>query len=148
MEGLQEQRSWWQRNWKWAVPAGGCLTLIIIVMVAIGIGAFGLVEKIKENTDYDGVIAMVQTNEQVIEVLGTPIEQDGIGSYNISINNGDRTSGAVLPIKGSKGKGVLYVTTSGKKDHIIYEQLEVYLENKDTTINLLPLIENNSLESI
>lgn len=145
---LIPEQSWWKRNWKWALPTGGCLTLIVIVVVAIGIGAFGLVEKIKENTDYDGVIAMAQTNEQLIEELGTPIEQDGIGSYKISFKNGNRTSNAVIPIKGPKGKGAIHITTSGKKDPIIYEQLDVYLENKDITIDLLPLMEKSKLESM
>ena len=140
--------SWWKRNRKWALPVGGCLSLIIIVITVIVVGAFGLVESVKENTKYDEVIAKAQSNEAVIDALGTPIDQDGIGSYNISITNGHRTSSATIPIKGPKGKAELYVSTSGKDDNLTYEQIEVYIEYLDQTINLLPLEETKVLESI
>lgn len=137
--------NWWKRNWKWALPTGGCLTLLILFITIVGLGAFGIVKNVKENTNYDTIIAKVQTHEAVTGVLGTPIEQDGIGSYNISINNGDRTSGATIPIKGPNGTGQLYVTTSGKGDSKTYTQLEVYIDKTEEVINLLPLeIEESS----
>ena len=65
------QPSWWKRNWKWALPAGGCLTLILVIIAVVGFGAFKVVQNVKENTKYDEVIAKVQTHQEVIDALGS-----------------------------------------------------------------------------
>ena len=101
---LIEQPSWWKRNWKWALPTGGCLGIVIIFIAVIFFGVSKVVSSVKEQTNYDDVLAQVQQNQQVISVLGEPIEQNGIGSYNISITNGDRSANAVIPIKGPNGE--------------------------------------------
>jgi len=33
---LLPEQGWWKRNWSWAVPVGGCLTVLIIIGVSIG----------------------------------------------------------------------------------------------------------------
>lgn len=134
---LAEQPGWWKRNWKWAVPVGGCLTIIILFIAIIGFGAIGIINSVKENTNHDEVIARVQTEKEVTDILGEPIETNGIGSYNISISNGNRSAKAVVPIKGPNGKGEIYVTTTGPKENPVYEQLEVYIFDEDRIIQLL-----------
>lgn len=139
---LIERPNWWKRNWKWFVPVGGCLTLIVIFIVAIGLGAFGIINSVKENTSYDEVLAKVILKSEVAQELGEPIEKNGIGSYKFNYSNGDQTSSAVIPIKGSKGKGEIYVTTTGPKENPVYKKLEVYIEAKDSIITMMPLNEH------
>ncbi|RMB56417.1 hypothetical protein EAX61_14360 [Dokdonia sinensis] len=139
---LVEQPSWWKRNWKWAVPVGGCLTIIILFITVIGIGAAGIISSVKENTNHDEVLAKVQTEQEVIDALGEPIETNGIGSYNINISNGNRSAKAVVPIKGPKGNGEIYVTTTGPKENLVYEQLEVYIFDEDRIIPLLEVTDD------
>ena len=135
---LIERPSWWKRNWKWAVPAGGCLTIIIIAVVLIVGGAFAFANKIKTASGSDEALIQVQSNQEVIAVLGTPIESDGFGSFNISINNGVKRSNATTPIKGPNGTGVIHIITSGEDDEKVYEVYNVTVDGSDQVIELEP----------
>ncbi|WP_405251317.1 cytochrome c oxidase assembly factor Coa1 family protein [Dokdonia sp. Asnod3-C12] len=135
---LIERPSWWKRNWKWAVPAGGCLTIIIIAVVLIVGGAFAFANKIKTASGSDEALIQVQSNQEVIAVLGTPIESDGFGSFNISINNGVKRSNATTPIKGPNGTGVIHIITSGEDDEKVYEVYNVTIDGSDQVIELEP----------
>ena len=134
---LAEQPGWWKRNWKWAVPVGGCLTIIILFISVIGIGTFSIINSVKENTNHDEVIARVQSEKEIIELLGEPIETNGIGSYTLDYRNGYRQAKAIVPIKGPDGKAEIYVITTGPKENPVYEQLEVYIFDEDRIIQLL-----------
>lgn len=135
---LIEHPSWWKRNWKWAVPAGGCLTIIIIAVVLIVGGAFAFANKIKTASGSDEALIQVQSNQEVIAVLGEPIESDGFGSFNISINNGEKRSNATTPIKGPNGTGVIHIITSGEDDEKVYEVYNVTIDGSDQVIELEP----------
>ncbi|WP_405221154.1 cytochrome c oxidase assembly factor Coa1 family protein [Dokdonia sp. Asnod1-B02] len=135
---LIERPSWWKRNWKWAVPAGGCLTIIIIAVILIVGGAFAFANKIKTASGSDEALIQVQSNQEVIAVLGTPIESDGFGSFNISINNGEKRSNATTPIKGPNGTGVIHIITSGEDDEKVYEVYNVTIDGSDQVIELEP----------
>ncbi|WP_339845616.1 cytochrome c oxidase assembly factor Coa1 family protein [uncultured Dokdonia sp.] len=137
---LIERPSWWKRNWKWAVPAGGCLTIIIIAVVLIVGGAFAFANKIKTASGSDEALIQVQSNKEVIAVLGTPIESDGFGSFNISINNGVKRSNATTPIKGPNGTGVIHIITSGEDDEKVYEVYNVTIDASDQVIELEPKV--------
>ncbi len=135
---LIERPSWWKRNWKWAVPVGGCLSVIIIAVVLIVGGAFAFANKIKTASGSDEALIQVQSNQEVIAVLGEPIESDGFGSFNISINNGEKRSNATTPIKGPNGTGVIHLITSGEDDKKVYEVYNVTIDGSDQVIELDP----------
>ena len=74
----------------------------------------------------------------MIAVLGEPIESDGFGSFNISINNGEKRSNATTPIKGPNGTGVIHLITSGEDDKKVYEVYNVTIDGSDQVIELDP----------
>ncbi len=83
----QIKQSWWKSNWKWVVPTGGCLGVIIIAIAFISYGAYKLTDKISEETSVFallGIIQEVQKSPEVKKCLGTPIRFEGLGdgSYN------------------------------------------------------------------
>ncbi|AEE18901.1 cytochrome oxidase complex assembly protein 1 [Dokdonia sp. Hel_I_63] len=135
---LIERPSWWKRNWKWAVPVGGCLTVIIIAVVLIVGGAFAFANKIKTASGSEEALIQVQSNQEVIAVLGEPIESDGFGSFNISFNNGEKRTNATTPIKGPNGTGVIHLITSGEDDKKVYEVYNVTIDGSDQVIELDP----------
>jgi len=86
------KQSWWKRNWKWALPTGGCLTIIIIAIAFISYGVYQVADKITEGTNlfaFMGVIQEVQKSAEVRETLGTPIRFEGLEeqSYDPSESN-------------------------------------------------------------
>ena len=131
-----EPRSWWSRNWKWVVPVGGCFTIIIGGILLLGTAIFGFFSSVKSSTGANEILLMAQTNPQVIEALGEPIEEDGIGSYSVKINNGFKTNEVTLPIKGPKSEATLKVKSSGSDDDRVYEVFEIYVDETGETIDL------------
>ena len=135
---LIEKPSWWKRNWKWAVPVGGCLSIVVIGVILIVGGVFAFANKIKTASGSDEALAQVQSNQEVIAVLGEPIESDGFGSFNISFNNGEKRTNATTPIKGPNGTGVIHIITIGEDDKKVYEVYNVTIDGSDQVIELEP----------
>lgn len=86
MEGYN-RKSWFRRNWKWLLPVGGCLTLILMLMVLVGTLFFGVTKMFANSEPYQYALEQASTNEKVIAVMGEPIEKKGIVSGNMSLSD-------------------------------------------------------------
>lgn len=131
----QPKKNWWDRNWKWFVPTG-CLSLILLFCLFIGGLFYGVTSMMTNSDAYKEAMNKAQHNEIVIQKLGTAIEKDGMvsGSINTSGNSGN--CNLEIPIKGSKGTGVLFVVAH-KKVKWNFDELSVYVNATDEEINLL-----------
>lgn len=134
---LIQEKTWWQRNWKWVVPTGGCLTLIIIFVGFIGTIIFGVTKAISGTEPYQNSLSKAQQNEQVIELLGEPIETTSIMQGSISYSNGDGSADIRIPIKGPKGEATIYVVGEKRYDEWTYSEMEVRIDQNNEVINLL-----------
>ncbi len=103
----------------------------------IGIGAIGIINSVKENTNHDEVIARVQTEKEVIDTSRRTYRNQRNRQLQHHDFKWNRSAKAVVPIKGPNGKGEIYVTTTGPKENPVYEQLEVYIFDEDRIIQLL-----------
>jgi len=137
-EPIAEQ-SWWKRNWKWAVPAGGCGCLIIVVIIAIVFGVFSFKNLLNENDSFNEAFIRAQNSEAVIALLGEPIEKDGLGNYNIKWENSRQYSDLRIPIKGPKGEADLFVYAEIKDDTVDYKILKVVIDDTQEEIDLLEI---------
>ncbi|MFT6415997.1 MAG: hypothetical protein ACJARZ_001339 [Dokdonia sp.] len=134
---IVEQPSWWKRNWKWVVPVGGCLTLIIVGIILIVTIVFGATKIISGSGPYQDSVAKAQNNEQVIELLGEPIETVGIMQGSISFKNSNGDANIRIPIKGPNGKATIYVVGEKRNDVWTYSEQEVRMEQNNEVIILL-----------
>ena len=139
---LEPQPSWWKRNWKWVVPLGGCFTVMVIAVVAMGSIFYGVASAIEESQPYEYALEKINTDEDLIKTLGSPIEKDGMvqGSYNY--NNGEKSAKMTIPIAGPKGKGTLFVEATGEDDEWTYDVIRVEIDNSET----FEIIEEEVLE--
>lgn len=115
--------SWWNRNWKWFVPTG-CLSLILIFGFFIAGIFFEVTSMIEKSDAYKGAMEEVRKNKLVTEKLGTSIESDGMTSGTINVTNETGNCDVEIPIKGSKGTGILFVVAH-KKGKWTYDVLSV-----------------------
>ena len=129
------RKNWWDRNWKWFVPTG-CLGLIVLFGLFIAGIFFGVTSMMKDSDAYKESMTIVQHDKSVNNKLGSPIEVDGMVSGNISIHNDTGNCDLQIPIKGSKGKGTLFVVAD-KRGKWKYSQMSVYIEATDEEIDLL-----------
>ncbi len=143
---LVEQPSWWKRNWKWAVPVGGCLTIVIVGVVILAIGAYTFANKIKTSSGSDQALISAQASPELIAILGEPIESNGFGNYNISIESGVKSTNATIPIKGPQGEATIHISARGEDDQKVYDVYNVTIAGSDQVIELTPpsqeLLEN------
>jgi hypothetical protein len=139
-----KQKNWFQRNWMWAVPVGGCGCgcIVIILFFIFGIGAafFGVSKMFDEATPVKYATALAYNSPEVIEALGDSIEKYGIPSGNISLTNDDGEIDFSIPIKGSKGEGALIIKGIKVAGKWVYEDLYVLIKDSQEQINLLEKI--------
>lgn len=136
-----EKKSWFQRNWMWAVPVGGCgcgcIVLILIFASGIGAAFFGISKIFDESTPIKYATEQAFNHPKVIENLGENLEKTGIPSGNISLQNNDGEIDMSIPIKGSKGKGTIIVKGIKTNEKWAYEDLYVTIKETQEQINLL-----------
>ena len=131
-----EQPSWWKRNWKWALPTGGCLTIIIIVISFIGYGVYKVSSVFSEDSSvfaFGKVIRTVQEHPVIIETLGKPIELED-DNYDPMSNPGVLELDMILD--GSKSDGVLKVSARKVDGEWIYDVFKVTFDDTQEVLDL------------
>ncbi len=138
MEKMHEkkQKNWFQRNWKWFVPTG-CLTTIILFVLLIGSIFWGVTSMIKNSDTYKYPMELANNNREVISFLGTPIESVFMIQGSISSSGPAGNASLSIPIKGPKGKGVIYIVAEKKAGRWEYEVLEIEIEGITERIQLI-----------
>ncbi|OIQ29944.1 MAG: hypothetical protein BM564_04005 [Bacteroidetes bacterium MedPE-SWsnd-G2] len=136
MEVVKE-KSWFQRNWMWAVPGCGCLVFIAVIVFGAGAIFLGVKNEIIDSGPYDYALTLAQNDANVIEALGNDIEEDGMFKGNISYKNSSGSVDIQIPIKGSIGYGTIYVKGFKDDGDWEYEELYVLIKDSQLEINLL-----------
>lgn len=129
------QKSWFSRNWGWLL-GGGCLTLIVIVIIAIVGVVYKVSDSISGSEPYVYALSKATDNQDVIDFLGEPIETNGMGSTNYSYKNGSTIAGLTIPIKGPKDEGEIVVEAEKINDEWAYYTLYVKIDGESEVINL------------
>ncbi|WP_025664503.1 cytochrome c oxidase assembly factor Coa1 family protein [Aquimarina megaterium] len=142
MEDHIQQKSWFARNWGWAVPVGGCLTLIVLFFIFLGSLIFGVSELITESAPYQDALFKVNEDEYVVSILGEPIETNGIMNGSLSYKNNTGSADISIPIKGPKGEAQLYVVGTKQNDQWTYKEMYVIIDETDEQIDLLGYQQN------
>ena len=81
----KQQKNWFGRNWKWAVPSLGCLIIIVFAIFLAGAMVVKVTGLFKESVPYSDGMAALKSNELVIEEIGEPIEPNGMFQGNVSL---------------------------------------------------------------
>ncbi|TYA73925.1 cytochrome c oxidase assembly factor Coa1 family protein [Seonamhaeicola marinus] len=136
MEELQ-RKNWFGRNWKWAVPIGECLTLIVLGILGLGSLIFGVTKMFKSSEPYTYAFEQASVNENVVRLIGEPIETDGIINGNISLSDNDGDADFSIPIAGPKGKANIVIKAKKTDGDWSYEELYVTIKASKEQINLL-----------
>lgn len=131
-----EGPSWWQRNWKWAVPVG-CLGAVAFTgAFIVGLG-FVVVFAIRSTGAYSEALAMARANPEVVAELGEPIEAGWfvLGSVNVTGSSGE--ADLSIPLSGPKNTATLYVIARKRAGVWEFELLEVEVKGREDRIDLL-----------
>ena len=136
---LVPQPSWWKRNWKWVVPVGGCLSIVLLFIFFVGSVFFGVTSMFEKSEPYTYALEKINQDQELIELLGSPIEKDGMPQGDLRWHNNQKTADMKIPIAGPKNSGMLYIVAHGEGEEWIYDEIRVTVENYEE----FNLIENS-----
>lgn len=80
---------------------------------------------------YEYALEKINHDEQIIDLLGSPIEKDGMVKGNINWHNGEKKAEMKIPIAGPKGTGTLYINASGEGDGWSYHEIRVTVKDNE-----------------
>lgn len=146
MENVK-QKSWFSRNWGWLL-GGGCLSLIVIVIL-VGVGLFYKVsDSISGSEPYIYALSKASENEKVIDFLGEPITSNGFGNTSYKSKNGSSTATLNIPIKGPKDEAIIFVSAEKINDEWTYNSLYVKVDGENEIIYLNDNTNSETEESL
>lgn len=131
-----QQKSWFGRNWLWVLPVGGCLTVILLLVLGVGAAYFG-VTKLIDESPYEYALEIAKNDPDVQLALGEPIETNGIFQGNISFDNDGGDADLKIPIKGPSSQGTIIVLAERINNEWTYEKLYVLIDATNEEINLI-----------
>jgi len=128
---MAPQRSWWSRNWKWAVPVG-CLGLMASCgCLAVLAGVMGW-RTITNNPASTQALEIAKADSEVQAVLGTPIETSPWKQQSaVSYKDGQSTAQSTIELDGPKADGVLRMDAVKVNDQWTYRVLQVEVPGQE-----------------
>ena len=137
MDLEHDNRNWFQKNWKWAIPSLGCLSVIVAFIMLFGAMVGKVTDMFKDSVPYSVGMETLQKNELVINKLGEPIEPDGMFQGNINYEDDLGTADLKIPVKGPKGEASLMIIAEKNGENWTYQTMEVSFKDSNEKINLL-----------
>ena len=132
-----KEKSWFKRNWKWVVPTGGCLVLILIVVFGVGALIFGVSKMFTGSQPYEYAMKRASENQYLTDRLGEPIKANGMIIGNINFKNNSGSADFSIPIKGPNGTADLFIVGEKSAGEWEYSKLHVIINGSNEKINLL-----------
>jgi len=137
---MENEKSWFGKNWFWAVPGCGCLGVILLLIFGAGAAFFGFKSFMKNATPYEYAVEQAINNPEVITILGEPLEANRMMNGNVSIQNEGGNANFTVPLKGINKTGTLVVSAERFNGKWVYEDLYVIVDDSQERINLLDQI--------
>jgi hypothetical protein len=117
---------WWERNWKWCVPAA--FVTVVGLGVAFVILVFSLVfGMMKNSTPYREAVARARANPEVRNVLGTPVAEGRFTTGSINTVNDSGRANLNIPISGPHGKASIHVEATKSSGTWTCSRMEVQI---------------------
>ena len=97
----------WDRNWKWFVPALCVAGALMIFASMAFIFAF-----VRQSGAYAGALERARASPEVVGAIGTPINDGFFVLGNVEVSGPSGRANLAIPIRGPKGEAMIYVEAS------------------------------------
>jgi hypothetical protein len=128
--------SWLGRNWKWLLPLGCLLLIIVPVGGCAGFVAL-LMGGMKSSDAYQLAWNQARSAPEVTAELGEPVEEGWWLSGSINVNGSGGQADIQFPISGPKGKATVHCQATRSAGKWQAQQLVVVIEGSGRKIYLL-----------
>jgi hypothetical protein len=96
--------------WKWGII--GCLGLLVLGVIGIGVILAIVFGAIKSSDVYRGARDAAQRDPRVIEAIGSPVKAGFWVSGNVKVDTGGGQADIEFPISGAKGRGRVHAVAT------------------------------------
>ena len=129
---------WWTRNWRWLVPALGCLFPLLVGILCVSLLLAGLTTALRRAPLYQEALRRAQNDPQVVQLLGRPITARGALKGSMTQrSNGVEAAEMTVPLSGPRGRATLRLAGNQAGDRLSYAVLIVTPERGGTPVDLL-----------
>ncbi len=125
-----------KRIWPWVVIPLGCFSVLLICCGGFTLIGVGVLSALKSSEPYRVGLERAQSNEQLKEALGEPIDASFSVQGSINLKNNDGEADITFPVSGPKGAGQVHVQGTKTNGVWSYEEISVTLEDGATVIDL------------
>ena len=132
---IQSRPSWWSRNWKWVIPVGCGIPVLVCggFVATILFTVFGF---IKSAAPYADTLATLQQSDAAIDLLGEPITAGVSVSGNLNVSGSSGDVDIAYSVSGPKASGTMYVVGTQEGGAWTYSKVELQADGQQ--IDLLP----------
>jgi len=138
--GPPPRRSWVNRNWKWALPVG-CLLAVLLAAGGFAVFFFLIYSvvsgTITSSDAYQEGMAAARSSPEVRAALGEPIGSGFWITGGIEVSGPSGNVNVAIPIFGPKGSGTLYVVGIRTAGRWQYSTMEVEIPGRSDRIDLM-----------
>ncbi len=141
MNNLVENKSWWNKNWKWIIPVFGIFLISIFAISTTDIGetTIDIVKAYADPNLVETALNKAQGNDEVKELLGTLEQVDKMAKLEGSVkySNNDTFVDISVRVKGSKGKGRMRIKAERNGETWEYKKIVIGIKKLNRTIEIL-----------
>lgn len=129
---------WWQRNWRWFVPALGCLFPLLVGILCVTLLLAGLTTALRRAPLYHEAVHRAQNDPEVVRLLGQPITPRGrLKGSMTERSNGVEAAEMTVPLAGPRGRATLRLAGNQAGARLSFAVLTVTPERGGKRIDLL-----------
>ncbi len=139
MNQITSKKPWLTRNWKWLIPLLALFSGVLLILSIAGNEISGVVAVYAESEIYEDALELAKENKEVKQKLGDldSIDFLAIAEGVVKYSNDNNTIDIGVRIKGSKGKGRLYISANRKEDKWEYKNIHIGIKKIKETIQIL-----------
>lgn len=130
------RQSWFDKNWKWFVPALVGSSLLVLALFVVGV--MSLVSSIfRESYPYKIALERANASAEVADRIGKPLKVGWFMTGSINYKGPEGDAAFNIPISGPKDKGTIAVEAKKRANHWAFQTLQVDIAGENRTIPLL-----------
>lgn len=127
--------NWFQRHWKWLLPAGCLGTLLAAGVFVVGV-VFLVFGAMTRSDVYQQALTTAQEHPAVREAIGEPVRAGWFVSGSVSSTGPSGEANLAIPISGPRGKATLFAVATRSAGRWHFQTLEVEVSASGTRISL------------
>lgn len=137
------EKSWWQRNWKWFLPASCLFLVCITLLIGTNNGLTDFAQTYADSELCQNAINEANKNDEVIEDLGKlePIDKFAIMEGNSVYSNSGKNVEITVRISGQKGKAKMDISAEKLGETWNYKIIKIRIKNPEKEILILKNIQ-------